>query len=367
MKFHRIIAGLALASICILTASCGSQSGSSTAPGSQKIKVAFISNNTHEFWKIAQRGTEKAGNELKVDVEFKMPPGGGSPEDQRRFIEDLRNKGVKGIAISPNDAQNQAAFLKEVNDKIPIVTQDSDVPDLSARRCYIGTNNVAAGKAVGEMLKEALPDGGKFVIYVGKLDVQNAVERRRGVILALAGGEEAGKDQLVQVEAAKYPVKIGKYELIDTRTDGGDQAVCRANVDDTLVKHPDVRCLIGLWAYNPPAMLEAVKAAKKEGRIVLIGFDENEETLQGIKDGHVYGTVVQNPFMFGYEAVKILTALAKNDPKALERPDIDTQKRIYVKHRVITKTQPAFTKTSQENPWVNVEEFHEELKKLKGS
>jgi ribose transport system substrate-binding protein len=357
------LSGMALAAA--LLSGCGGGGGGSPR-GQGAVKVAFISNNPFEFWKIAQRGTDKAAAELGVEVEFRMPPNGTS-EEQRRIIEDLRNKGVQGIAISPNDAENQSAFLKEVNATIPIITQDSDVPDPSARRCYIGTNNVLAGVAAGEMVKEAVPDGGKIVIYVGKLDAQNAVERRRGVVTSLAGGEDKCQAELKQLDAGKYPVKFGKYELLDTRTDGGDQAVCRSNADDTLVKHADVKCLVGLWAYNPPAMLEAVKNARKQGKVVLVGFDENEETLQGIKDGHVYGTVVQNPFMFGYEAVKILAGLAKGNAATLQRPDIDSDKRIFVKHRVITKEQPKFTKDSKGHPWVNVEEFHTELKKLKGS
>lgn len=365
MRLSRVLclaAALASASV----AGCGGGSGPAPARGNGPIKVAFISNNPFEFWKIAQRGTEKAASELGVEVDFRMPPNGTS-EEQRRFIEDLRNKGVQGIAISPNDAENQSAFLKEVNASVPIVTQDSDVPDPSARRCYIGTNNVAAGTAAGELVKDALPDGGKLVIFVGKLDVQNAVDRRRGVVAALAGGADKCREEIKQMEAGKYPVKFGKYELLDTRTDGADQAVCRSNVDDTLVKYPEVKCLVGLWAYNPPAMLEAVKAAGKQGKVTLVGFDENEETLQGIKDGSIFGTIVQNPFMFGYEAVKVLTGLAKNDPAALQRPDIDAEKRIYVKHRIISKEQPKFTKNSKDNPWENVDTFHTELKKLKGS
>src|SRR5207302_1208678 len=112
----------------------GNGGGSAQRPG--VVKVAFISNNPFEFWKIAQRGTEKAAAEFAVEVDFRMPPNGTS-EEQRRFIEDLRNKGVQGIAISPNDAENQSAFLKEVNATVPVITQDSDVPDPSARRCYI--------------------------------------------------------------------------------------------------------------------------------------------------------------------------------------------------------------------------------------
>jgi ribose transport system substrate-binding protein len=352
MKRLRIVGLLGLAVAMAALPACNRGSG--------KLKVAFISNNDHEFWKIAQRGTEKAADEFDVDVEFKMPPGGGTPEAQRRFIEDLLAKGVKGIAISPNDARNQAEFLKEVNEKVPLITQDSDVPDPSARRCYIGTDNVAAGRAVGELIQKAAPEGGKIVLYVGKLDVQNAVERRRGVVTELAGGEDKASELLEQLAKGGYPIQIGKYTLLDTKTDDGKQDVCRQKVDDTLTKHPDVRCLIGLWAYNPPAMLEGVKAAEKQGKIALVAFDENEETLQGIKDGYISGTVVQNPYQFGYEAVKILAGLARGDESVLERKDIDKDHRIFVPHRIITKEGgPAPL-------YVKVEDFHAELRKLKG-
>src|SRR5437016_1579239 len=52
----------------------------------------------------------------------------------------------------------------------------------SVRRCYIGTHNYRAGMAVGKLVTEACPQGGKIVIFVGKLDVQNAIERRQGVL-----------------------------------------------------------------------------------------------------------------------------------------------------------------------------------------
>jgi ribose transport system substrate-binding protein len=152
----------------------------------QRVKVAFITNNPYEFWTIAKRGTEAAAAKFNADVEFYMPPRGTAAE-QKAAVEDLLAKGVKAIAISPNDAANQAEFLNQVADKIPVLTQDSDLPKGSKRLCYIGTNNVAAGRSAGELVKEAAPEGGKLFIYVGKLDVQNAVERRQGVIEALRG------------------------------------------------------------------------------------------------------------------------------------------------------------------------------------
>jgi ribose transport system substrate-binding protein len=338
MKALRVFGWVGLALTVALLPACN-------RGGSDRIKVAFITNNAYDFWKIAQRGTEKAQKEFDVDVEFKMPSS-GSAEEQKRFIEDLLSKGIKGIAISPNDAANQTEFFKQVSAKVPLVTQDSDLPDPSARRCYIGTDNYKAGRAVGELVKKFVPNGGKIVIFVGKLDVRNAIERRQGVLDELAGKE---KDQ---GDPAEKDHAYGKYTLLDTRTDDADRAKCKANTEDILVKYPDVACLIGLWEYNPPAILNAVKGAGKEGKVTIVGFDENDETLEGIKHGYVAGTVVQNPFEFGYEAVKILAGFARGDKNVLQRKDIDSENRIYVPHRVITKE--------------NVEEFHAELNRLKG-
>jgi ribose transport system substrate-binding protein len=355
MKLLRIL-GLvgAAAAVALLPACSGNSSG--------KLKVAFITNNDYEFWKIAQKGTEKAAADFDVDVEFKMPPGGGTSDVQRRFIEDLLALGVKGIAISPNDATNQTEYLREVNQKVPLITQDSDVPDPTARRAYIGTDNVKAGMAAGEFVKKALPDGGKFVIYVGKLDAQNAIERRRGVVIALAGGADKCAKELAQVEKGDYPVTLGKYKLLDTMTDDGKADVCRQKVDDTLVKTPDVGCLVGLWAYNPPAILEGVRAAQKLGKVKIVAFDENEETLQGIKDGHIIGTVVQNPYEFGYQAVKLLADLARGNPTVLQdlkkENRMDETGRIFVPHRIVTKDGGPGA--------IQVDTFWTQLKQLKG-
>ena len=317
---------------------CGSGGGGGNATvDPSKPTVAFVSNNAFEFWVIARRGTEKAQKEFDVNVDFQMPPQGTAPE-QRQIIEDLLTKGVKGIAVSPLDAANQGEFFDTVAEKIPLVAQDSDLPPGSKRLCYLGTNNYEAGKSAGKLLKEALPEGGKVVIYVGKLDVQNAIERRQGVVDELAGAKDV---------KGNFPFCLGKYTLLDTMTDGGDSSVCKGLVEDTLTKYPDLAGMVGLWEYNPPAMLAAVKNAGKQGKVAIVGFDENEETLQGIKDGNVYGTVVQQPFEFGYQSIRILAGLAKGDRSVIPEGGI-----LYIPHKEVTKS--------------NVEEFHAELLKLKG-
>ena len=96
--------------------------------------------------------------------------------------------GVKGIAISPVDPLNQKPFIDELAGKIAVITCDSDIPG-SKRKCYIGTDNVAAGRQAGKMIKEVLPNGGKIMLFVGKQDTQNAKERIQGIDRGNRGDE----------------------------------------------------------------------------------------------------------------------------------------------------------------------------------
>jgi ribose transport system substrate-binding protein len=306
--------------------------------GEGKIKVGFVSNNAAEFWTIAEAGTAKAAREFDVDVAFLRPPNGTAAE-QKSMIEDLLTQDVKAIAISVNDPKNQHNFLNQIAAKVPLITQDNDAPH-SKRLCYLGTNNYEAGKAVGKLVKEAMPEGGKIAIFVGRPDALNAQERRQGVLDELAGQKDA-----------PGPEKFGKYTLHHPPAyyDYVDLNKCKEQAADALtqLQDEDNVCLIGLWQYNPPAIYQAVKQAGKLGKVKIVGFDEHDTTLLAIKDGHIFGTVVQNPFEFGYQSVRIMTALAKNDRSVLPRDGI-----LHIPHRVFTRE--------------TVEPFQKELRKLLG-
>jgi ribose transport system substrate-binding protein len=272
-----------LISLLILAnASCNRTSGA------KKTRIAFITNNTSDFWTIARKGTEKAQAELpNVEIEFRInsePTAAG----QQRIVDDLLAKGVDGIAISPVDPQNQTQLINRAASQAVVFTQDSDAPN-SNRACYIGTDNEAAGRQAGQLVKEALPEGGRIMIFVGSMDVQNAQDRYRGLKQTLEGT---------------------KVEIIEVRTDGGDSVNAKRNAADTLVKYPDIAGMVGLWSYNGPAILGAVKEAGKIGKVKIVTFDEEDATLNGIKEGAIYGTVVQQPFEFGYQSmIKIAKAI----------------------------------------------------------
>jgi ribose transport system substrate-binding protein len=252
--------------------------------------LAFITNNAADFWTIARKGVEKADSELTdVSVEFRL--GDGTAAEQKRIVDDLLAKGVEGIAISPVDPANQASMLDDVARRAVVFTHDSDAPN-TKRECYVGTDNVAAGRQAGDLIKEALPQGGKIALFVGKLDARNAQERLQGIKEAIAGT---------------------KIEILDVRTDDTDQVRAKANVSEMLVAHNDVAGLVGLWSYNGPAILNAVRDAGKIGRIKIIAFDEDDETLTGVKAGAITGTVVQQPYEFGYQAITLLAKTVKGD------------------------------------------------------
>src|SRR5262245_53088449 len=135
----------------------------------KKIRLAFVTNNASDFWTIARKGTEKASAELpNVEIEFKIN-NDGTAADQQRVVDDLLAKGIDGMAISPVDPKNQTQMINRAASQALVFTQDSDAPD-SNRACYIGTDNEAAGRQAGELVKEALPQGGQIMVFVGMLD-----------------------------------------------------------------------------------------------------------------------------------------------------------------------------------------------------
>ena len=161
MKFRRTVLS------CLLFALTGLLILACSGTGEKKTKLAFVTNNASDFWTIARKGVEQADKELPaVEVEFRIPADGTAAE-QKRIVDDLLAKGIAGMAISPVDPDNQTQLINDAAKQALVVTQDSDAPK-SNRAFYIGTDNHAAGKQAGELIKEALPQGGKIMIFVAR-------------------------------------------------------------------------------------------------------------------------------------------------------------------------------------------------------
>ncbi len=125
-----------------------------------------------------------------------------------------------------------------------------------------------------------------------------------------------------RVEGIRKQLGGSKVEIIDIRTDEVDFARAKRNVEDTLTTYPDIDGLVGLWSYNTPQIVEAVRASGRAGDVKVIGFDEDPVTLRGIADGVVEATVVQQPFEFGYQSMKLLARYIEGDKSFIPQNEL---------------------------------------------
>ena len=149
-------------------------------------KFAFITNVADPFWSHAEAGCYVAAKELGVAVEFQMNSA-ATLAGQKKIVENILNKGdCKGIAISVLNPANQTEMINNAADQLPVITVDSDAPD-SSRLFFLGTENYQAGRELGKLIKKSMPEGGKIMLYVGKIDQLNSIQRRDGLLDELAG------------------------------------------------------------------------------------------------------------------------------------------------------------------------------------
>jgi ribose transport system substrate-binding protein len=312
----------ALVLLLILSVSCASP----PKPAKTVKTVAFITNATSDFWKIARKGCDKADSELAdVTVAFKTTNTGATEEQNGLIRQALDRDEADAIAISPVDPAAQKKVINDAAKRALVITQDSDAPDTD-RTVYLGADNRAAGRQAGELIKRALPQGGKIMVFVGKREVQNARDRFDGLKEALQGS---------------------KVEIIDLVTDDANPGTARENAYQALKKYPDIAGMVGLWSYNGPAIVQALRPEGKLPAIKVVCFDDERDTLTAIKEGLIFGSVAQQPFEYGYQAVKTASQILKGD-----RSLVPADKKIFIPTVVI-----------QSN---NIDEYSKKLEQLLG-
>lgn len=309
----------------ILLAAAGFAVTATTAMADDKPQLAFVVNAASDFWKLAEAGVNAAQAELPgYELQFRYPAQ-GTAALQNALMDDLVAAGTDAIMISSADPKNSIDAFNRIAAQVPLFTTDSDAPQ-SDRIAYLGSSNTAAGVQAGEIAVGAMPDGGKCMGFVGFLGADNARERIAGFRQAVEGKG---------------------IELVDVRGDDVDFARARSNVDDVLAASPDINCMVGFYSYNPPKIYEALQAAGKLGDITVVAFDEDPITLGAVREGSFAGTVVQDPYQWGYQGMKLMAAYLEGD-----RSEIPADGLIIVPTKIIDQD--------------NVDAFEAELKKRIG-
>jgi ribose transport system substrate-binding protein len=298
--------------LCLLAALAGcSSTKQSSAPASAggAKRFVFVTNGDDPFWDACNAGLVEGAKRFGLEAKglrVVMEKNNGTAQGQ---IEKLRQFGsqsdIAGVAISVIQAEN-AAIVEEMKSLaakgVKVITVDGDVNRdtfRDARSFYIGTDNVVGGRLLGAAAKAILAARGKtnggYVQFAGFTDNDNARARMNGF---------------------KETLGVG-YAEVDRMSDEMDLAKARDNVRTALVNHPDLAALVGIWAYNAPAIAEVVQERGVRDRVTVVTFDAQAAAIERMAAGQIDAMVVQNPFEMGVRTVRLLTAMHTGDEAAI--------------------------------------------------
>ena len=272
----------------------------------QTPRIAFVTGGSGPFWQATVEGAKAASRDYHVDLQIKMPASDENLDQQVTILTQLDLKHLDGVAVSPLDAEGETRLINQIVHDKCVVTFDSDAP-LSDRQSYIGTSNFAAGATCGRLVQEALPEGGKIAVLLANLTKDNMRDRRNGFQDALGLGADAADTNRPRPHIV----------VVDYLLDNGDVEQSAENIRNELAKHPDLACFVGMNAQHGPILLRVLRDLDKIGKIKLVTFDDDEQTLGGLESGYIYATIAQDPYKYGYEAVDMLASLCRGSAHRL--------------------------------------------------
>ena len=275
----------------------------------EKIKIGVVTNCTRlSSGASARPGQTKPRKKNDVELLFRQPEKNDAAV-QMPIVDSFIKQGVKGIAVSVIEPEAQTKALALVAGKVPLITMDNDA-DQSGRLCYIGIDNYEGRQGSRSVWPLGmLPNGGTVGVFIGSVSSANGKARTQGVLDELAGQKDApGVDATHPLKPDLKGKMYGKYFIVDgeAKTDATSSDTAYKNASGVLgrVKTLPDLCMVGLYAYNPPAILKAAKELSLVGKAKIVAFDEDWDTLKAIAAGEIEATVVQDPFMYGYRSVE---------------------------------------------------------------
>lgn len=300
MKRKQILSGI-LASALIVS-SVGVLTGCNS--GGEKT-VAVICKSEETYWDIVKKGVNVADEELDNYKATYNAPKIENAEEQKQMIKEAINSGVDAIAIAPVDD----SVYEELEGKdIPVIAIDTPISNSNIP--YIGTDNNIAGMVAGENSRSLIEEkNGKIAVIRLSDSSTNTNQRGDGFINSI-------KHTMDNVEFLD-----NEYYCNAERDKAKEIAV-------SLIKeNKDLKIIYAVNQTSTLGVCDAIKELTdngtiKAGDVTAIGFDSCDEEIQFMKDGILYGFVVQNPYNMGYEGFKNAVKLIEN--KEVD-PSVDTK------------------------------------------
>lgn len=218
---------------------------------------------------------------------FKLKIIGPSVLDDTQMYQALQSALVENpdvIVTTPYNYTALAPLYAEAKEKgIPIIDISSDSGEDSGRISFIGTDNTAYGQMAADYINEEKDGKANVLTMMANLDTSNQLEQR------VAFEEKC---------EAEYPDI--KTVLVDE--DNGDSAQALQKFQDDLKAHPEIDTIFCLESIGGVAAANAVAELGLEDKVTILAIDDNEDTIQFIKDGKIWGTMAQNFYKMGYIA-----------------------------------------------------------------
>jgi ribose transport system substrate-binding protein len=262
----------------------------------KEVFYLVTANAALPYWQTAASGFNHAAAQYKVTAKVVGPDGYDAQGELNELNKAIAAKPA-GILISVADAAVlQPQIDAAISAGIPVITIDSDASG-SRRLYFIGTNNLQAGELGGKRLIEKLHGKGNIMVFTFA-GQPNTDERLKGL-----------KDAL----SAKPDIKIA--DVIDVKGDPRT-AFDKAQEMLPLTGPKKIDGFIALESASGKMVSDAIKRANATDR-VLVAFDVNQDTLDGIKAGTIDATIAQKPYTMGYVGLKALDEVFHNPPQQL--------------------------------------------------
>ena len=254
-------------------------------------RYVFVATNIKlPYWQEAEAGFLDAARALGVKGELTGPTG-YAPNAELGMFRQIVEQHPAGICLSAARPELFRAYIdKAVAEGIPVICVDADVPD-SKRVLYIGTDNVKAGReSLKQMAALVLGKGSIAVITIS--GQRNLDDRVAGVADALAN----------------FPA----LKLTKILDDQGDARSAFDQVTELIQKKEKVDGIICLEATGGSGAAGALHRFNMEGKLPIVAFDSDPETLEWIDRGVITATITQKPYVMSYYGLKFLDDLHHN-------------------------------------------------------
>lgn len=255
----------------------------------------------HQFWQAVKLGAEKAAKEFQVKITFEGPENESQVDKQMEMLQAALAKKPQAICFAALDSKAAIPLLKKAQAaKIPIVGfdsgVDSDIPVATA-----ATDNVAAAAFAADKMAQLIGDAGEVAAIVHDQTSRTGIDRGDGFVKQMK---------------AKHP----NVKVVDVQYGGGDQLKSTDLAKAIIQAHPNLKGMFGANEGSIIGVLNAVKELKKEGKIVVIGYDAGRQQKDAVRSGVEAGAVSQDPVGIGYKCVEAAAKAIKGEkvPKTID-------------------------------------------------